>query len=110
MNKMVVCLIRHPKFRDVTVKALIDADILLDEETREFSQGIIQYYQGDNIRWEFPVNQFMKHSIKWNAYEELKEMISSNEENLACEILKGDKNKTFCSYNDMKIDREVLTW
>ena len=110
MNKMVICLIRHPKFRDVTIKGLIDADILLDRASQEFVEGIIQYYQADNLRWEFPVNQFMKHSIKWNAYEELKDMILANEKELACEIFKGDKTKTFCSYKDMKIDREVLTW
>ncbi len=107
---MVIFLIRHPKFNDVSIRGLIDADILLDEETQKYSEGIIQYYKGDDLRWEFPPNQIIKHSIKWNAYEELKKMISANEKDLACEILKGDKTKTFCSYDDMKIDREVLTW
>lgn len=107
---MVVFFIRHPKFNDVSIKGLVDGDYLLDEKAQEFADGIIQYYQGDNLRWEFPVNQFMKHSIKWNAYEELKEEISANEKDLAHTIFKGDKNLTFCSYNDMKIDREVLTW
>ena len=110
MNKMVIFLIRHPNFKDVSIKGLVDSDYLLDERAQEFAEGIIQYYQGDNLRWEFPANQFMKHSIKWNAYEELKDMISANERDLACTILRGDKNLTFCAYDDMKIDREVLTW
>ena len=110
MNKMVVFFIRHPKFSDVSIKGLVDGDYLLDSEAQEFADGIIQYYQADKLRWEFPANQFMKHSIKWNAFEELKETISANEKELACEIFKGDKNLTYCSFKDMKIDREVLTW
>lgn len=110
MNKMVIFLIRHPKFNDVSIRGMVDSDYLLDEQAQEFAEGIIQYYQGDNLRWDFPVNQFMKHSIKWNAYEELKQIISENEKELAFTIVKGDKNLTYCKYNDMKIDREVLTW
>jgi hypothetical protein len=52
----------------------------------------------------------MKHSIKWNAYEELKQRISDNEEDLASRIFEGDKNVPFCLYEDLKIDKEVLTW
>lgn len=110
MNKMVIFLIRHPKFRDVKIRGLVDGDYLLDEEAQKYAEGIIQYYQGDNLRWEFPVNEFMKHSIKWNAYEELKQRISDNEKDLASRIFEGDKNLTFCLYEDLKIDREVLTW
>ncbi len=107
---MVIFLIRHPKFRDVKIRGLVDGDYLLDEEAQKYSEGIIQYYQSDKLRWDFPVNEFMKHSIKWNAFEELKKIISDNEKDLACEIFKGDKSVTYCSYDDMKIDREVLTW
>ncbi len=110
MNKMVVFLIRHPRFPDVSIKGLVDGDYLLDEEAQKYAEGIIQYYQGDKIRWEFPVNQFMKHSIKWNAYEELKQIISDNEKDLACTIFEGDKTKINCKYDDMVIEREVLTW
>lgn len=107
---MVVFFIRHPKFPDVAIKGLIDGDYLLDEEAQQYAEGIIQYYQGDNIRWKFPVNAFMKHSIKWNAYEELKQFISDNEKDFACTVFKGDKNKINCRYKDIFIDREVLTW
>ena len=110
MNKMVVFLIRHPRHTDVSIKGLVDGDYLFDDEAKEFAEGIIQYYQGDNLRWDFPANQFMKHSIKWNAYEELKEVISNAEEDLALKIFEGDKNQTYCSYGNFKIDREVLTW
>ena len=107
---MVIFLIRHPKFRDVTIRGLVDGDYLLDPEAQKYAEGIMQYNQGDNLRWEFPANQFMKHSIKWNAYEELKQRISDNEEDLASRIFEGDKNVPFCLYEDLKIDREVLTW
>ena len=110
MNKMVVFLIRHPRHNDVSIRGLVDGDYLFDEQAKEYAEGIIQYYQGDNLRWEFPANQFMKHSIKWNAYEELKDYISSVEEDLALKIFEGDKNVAYISYEDFKIDREVLTW
>ncbi|WP_296783699.1 hypothetical protein [Methanobrevibacter sp.] len=110
MNKMVVFLIRHPRHNDVSIRGLVDGDYLFDEQAKEYADGIIQYYQGDNLRWEFPANQFMKHSIKWNAYEELKDYISSVEEDLALKIFEGDRNVAYISYEDFKIDREVLTW
>jgi hypothetical protein len=52
----------------------------------------------------------MKHSIKWNAYEEFKEFILANEKDLACTIFKGGKDKSNCRYEDLFIEREVLTW
>ena len=110
MNKMVVFLIRHPRHNDVSIRGLVDGDYLFDEQAKEYADGIIQYYQGDNLRWEFPANQFMKHSIKWNAYEGLKDYISSVEEDLALKIFEGDRNVAYISYEDFKIDREVLTW
>ena len=110
MNKMVIFLIRHPKFRDVKIRGLVDGDYLLDEEAQKYAEGIIQYYQGDNLRWEFPVNEFMKHSIKWNAYEELKQRISDNEKDFACEVFKGDKSQTTMHYGEMVIIRDVITW
>ena len=110
MNKMVVFVIHHSRFPDVTIKGLIDGDYLLDDEARQYAQGIIQYYQGDKLRWKFPANPLMKNSIKWNAFEELKSILSDNEEEFASLVFRGDKNQTFCLYEDMKVDREVLTW
>ena len=110
MNKMVVFLIRHPKFPDVGIKGVVDGDYLLDEEAKKYAEGIIQYYQGSDVRWDFPVNEFMKNSIKWNAYEELKRIISDNEEDLAETVFEGDKSKDKCHYDGMLIEREVLTW
>ena len=52
----------------------------------------------------------MKHSIKWNAYEEMKDYISGVEEDLALKIFEGDRNVGYISYGDFKIDRDVLTW
>ena len=110
MNKMVIFVIRHSRFPNVFIKGLVDGDYLLDEEAKKYAEGIIQYYQGDNLRWRFPVNPFMKGSIKWNSYEELKQFISDHEENLALKIFEGDKNLTKFVYGDWKIEREVLTW
>ncbi|WP_458406044.1 hypothetical protein [Methanobrevibacter sp.] len=110
MNKMVIFLVRHPRFPDVFIKGLVDGDYLLDEEAQEYAEGIIQYYQKDKLRWRFPVNQFMKNSIKYNSYEELKRIIDDNEKDFACTVFKGDKNKTYCTFEDLKIEREVLTW
>ena len=110
MNKMVVFLIRHPKYPDVAIKGLVDGDYLLDEEAQKYAEGIIQYYQGDNIRWEFPVNEFMKNSIKWNSFEELKRIIADNDKDFACTVFEGDKTKINCRYDGMFIEREVLTW
>ena len=110
MNKMVLFIIWHSRFPDITVKGLVDGDFLLDEEAQQYAEGIIQYYQGPNLRWKFPVNKFMKHSIKWNAYEEFKEFILANEKDLACTIFKGGKDKINCRYEGLFIEREVLTW
>ena len=110
MNKMVVFLIRHPRFSEVSIRGVVDADYAFDEEARPYSDRIIQYYQGDNLRWEFPANKFMKHSIKWNAYEELKNLISDDEQDLALKILEGDKSVSYIRYGNLNIDREVLTW
>ena len=107
---MVLFLIRHPAHSDVKIRGLVDGDFLFDEEAKQYAEGIIQYYQGDNLRWRFPVNPFMLHSIKWNCYEELKQFISDNEEDLALRIFEGDKTQTYCSFGDFKVDREVLTW
>ena len=110
MNKMVVFFIRHPRFPDITLKGLVDGDYLLDEEAQKYAEGIIQYYQGDNIRWEFPVNKFMRNSIKWNAYEEFRQFIQDNEKDIASTIFEGDKDKINCRYEHLFIQREVLTW
>lgn len=110
MNKMVVFFIKHPNFPDVSIKGLIDGDYLLDEDAMQYAEGIIQYYQGDNLRWDFPVNPFMLHSIKWNAFEELKEIISRDEKAFACEVFKGDKSISNFGNDEMIIKREVLTW
>ena len=110
MNKMVVFYLKHPNFPDVVIKGLVDGDYLLDDEMRQYADGIVQYYQGDNLRWEFPANQFMKNSIKWNAYEEMKNIISEDEENFALNIFEGDKNLTSSRYKEMVVIREVLTW
>ena len=110
MNKMVVFYLKHPNFPDVVIKGLVDGDYLFDEEVKQHAEGIVQYYQADNLRWAFPANQFMKNSIKWNAYEEMKEIISQDEEKFAQEVFRGDKNLTSSRYNEMVIIREVLTW
>ena len=110
MNKMVLFLIRHPAHRDVKIRGLVDGDFLFDDDAKQYVDGIIQYYHGERLRWEFPVNIFMKHSIKWNCYEELKDFISANEKDLALKIFEGDKTVSYCSFDDYKIDREVLTW
>ncbi len=107
---MVLFLIRHPRFPDVFLKGLVDGDYLFDEEAKEFAEGIIQYYQKDKLRWSFPVNVFMRNSIKYNAYEELKMRVADNEEEIALLIFEGDKDKTNCRYEDLFIEREVLTW
>jgi hypothetical protein len=110
MNKMVIFVLRHPKFPDVFIKGLVDGDYLFDEEAKQYGEGIIQYYQGGNLRWRFPVNPFMKGSIRWSSYEGLKEIISKDEEAFAHEVFKGDKNVTKVVTDEMRIEREVLTW
>ncbi len=110
MNKMVVFFIKHPHHPDISVKGLIDADYLMDDEARQYAEGIVQYYQGDNLRWEFPVNPFMKGSIKWNEYEVIRKFLKINEKDFACEVLKGDKDQTTMHYADLVIIRDVLTW
>ena len=110
MNKMVLFLMRHPAHSDVKIKGLVDGDFLFDEEAKLHADGIIQYYQKERLRWNFPINPFLMHSIKWNCYEEMKRDISENEKELALKIFEGDKTLTYCSFRDYKIDREVLTW
>ena len=107
---MVIFVLRHPKFPDVFIKGLVDGDFLLDEDAKQFADGIIQYYQSDKLRWRFPVNPFMKGSIKWNAYERLKEFISQDEESFACDVFRPDKSITKIITDEARIEREVLTW
>ncbi|WP_305513004.1 MULTISPECIES: hypothetical protein [unclassified Methanobrevibacter] len=110
MNKMVVFFIKHPNHPDVSIKGLIDGDYLLDEEAMQYAGGIIQYYQGDNLRWDFPVNPFMKNSIKWNDFEELKGIISRDEKSFAFMVFEGDENVSNFGNDEMIIEREVITW
>ena len=107
---MVLFVLRHPRFPDVFIKGLVDGDYLFDEEAKEHADGIIQYYQGANRRWRFPVNPFLKGSIKWNSYEGLKEIISKDEEKFALEVFNGDESITKIVTDDARIEREVLTW
>ena len=110
MNKMVVFYLKHKNYADVVIKGLVDGDYLFDDEIKKYGNGIIQYYQGDNLRWDFPVNPFMKDSKIWKAFEYLKELISKDEEKFAKEVFEGDKSIITKKYNDMVIIREVLTW
>ena len=107
---MVIFVMRHSRFPNVFIKGLVDGDFLFDEQAQEYAEGIIQYYQGDALRWRLPVNPFMKGSIKWNTYEELKQFIVDHEKELALKIFEGDKNQSTFLYVDWKIEREVLTW
>ena len=101
---------RHQRFPDVFIKGLIDADYLFDDEAKQHADGIIQYYQGNFLRWRFPANPFLKGSIKWNTYEGLKEIISQDEEKFAFEVFNGDESMTMMVTEDARIEREVLVW
>jgi hypothetical protein len=100
----------HKNYPNISIKGLVDGDYLFDEEAKQYAEGIVQYYQGDNLRWEFPVNPFMKGSKKWNEYEKYREIVINNEEDFAREVFKGDKSQTSMHYGEMVIIREVITW
>jgi len=50
MNKMVVFYIMHKNYPNISIKGLVDGDYLFDEEAKQYAEGIVQYYQGDNLR------------------------------------------------------------
>ena len=110
LNKMVVFYIKHQNYPNISIKGLVDGDYLFDDETKQFADGIIQFYQGDNLRWKFPVNPFMKGSKIWNEYEKIRQIVMDNEKDFACEVFKGDKSQTTMHYGEMVIIRDVLTW
>jgi len=110
MNKMVVFYIKHKNYPNISIKGLIDADYLFDEEAQQYAAGIIQYYQGDNLRWKFPVNPFMKDTKIWKEYEKFREIVINNERDFACEVFRGDKSQTTVHYDEMVIIRDVITW